>query len=74
MEIILFSFSLTVMNEQSRVAGNSDEITVGEGFVGRVTGGRCVAKSSASAGHMIQRMLLLLLIGTLFMLAGVVVI
>ena len=59
------------MNEQSRVAGNSDEITVGEGFVGRVTGGRCVAKSSASAGHMIQGMLL---IGTLFMLAGVVVI
>lgn len=62
------------MNEQSRVAGNSDQITIGEGFVGRVTGSRCVAKSSAGAGHMIQGMLLLLLIGTLFMLAGVVVI
>lgn len=65
---------LTVMNEQSRVTGNSDQVTVGEGFVGRVTGSWCVAKSSTSAGHMIQGMLLLLLIGTLFMLTGVVVI
>ncbi|KOX77168.1 hypothetical protein WN51_10258 [Melipona quadrifasciata] len=32
--------SLTVMNEQSRVAGNSDQITVGEGLVGRVAGSR----------------------------------
>lgn len=67
-------FSLTVMNEKGGVTGDGDEVAIGEGFVGRVTGSRCVAKSGTSAGHMVQGMLLLLLIGTLFMLAGVVVI
>lgn len=62
------------MNEKRRIASDSDKITIGESFVRRVTGSRCITQASTTAGHMIQRMLLLLLVGTLLVLTGVVLI
>jgi len=63
------------MDEQRRIAGNGDKVTVGESFVGCVTGSRCVTEAGTAAGHVIQGMLLLLLlIGALLMLTGVVMI
>lgn len=64
------------MDEQRGVTSNSDEVAVGEGFVGCVSRGRRVAQTGTTAGHMIQGMLLLLLllVDTLLMLTGVVVI
>jgi len=61
------------MDEQRRIAGNGDKVTVGESFVGCVTGSRCVTEAGTAAGHVIQGMLLLL-IGALLRLTGVVMI
>jgi len=62
------------MDEQRRIASNSDKVTISESFVRCVTGSRCVTETGTTAGHMIQRMLLLLLICTLFVLIRVVMI
>lgn len=62
------------MDEERRIASDSDKITIGESFVGRVTGSRCITQAGATAGHMIQGMLLLLLVGTLLVLTGAVLI
>lgn len=66
------------MNEQRRIASDSDKVTISKSFVRCVTGSRCVTEAGTTAGHMIQGMLLLLLllllIDALLVLAGVVMI
>lgn len=65
------------MDEQRRIASNSDKVTISESLVRCVTRSRCVAKAGTTAGHMIQGMLLLLLlllIGALLVLTCIVMI
>lgn len=62
------------MDEQRGITSNSDKITISESFVRCVTGSWCIAEAGTTAGHMIQGMLLLLLIGTLLVLTCIVMI